>query len=191
MVKLIQILLSLLFRSQPKVEDLNKSEPNKETALIKTEEVKLPTTKPVRHTNNGKCEKCEQIFNKYPGFHQGMKEWFIQIQASHPEAHISAAGRGKAEQEEYFKKGTSKAHYGQSSHNKNAALDIFKLHANGAEWPKAWFQTVIKPAIDANNAAATFKIKWYGEPGSSFYELPHCELDGWKTNSDLKLVEPV
>ena len=190
MVKLLQILWSLLFRSSKNSDQLNKPADLNKPDLIKPEELKVPTQKPAKHTNNGKCEKCQLIFDKFPGFHQGIREWFKQVQANHPETHISAAGRGKLEQEEYFNKKTSNAHYGQSAHNYNAAIDIFKLHDTGAEWPKTWFQAVIKPAIDAHNAVANFKIKWYGEPGSKFYELPHCELAEWKSNADLKLVEP-
>jgi hypothetical protein len=191
MVKLLQILLSLFFQSRtPSNPQPASSEPQKD-ALIKTEALTVPASKPAKHTNNGKCKKCELIFNRYPGFHPGLKNWFFQLQANYPEAHISDAGRGKATQEEYFKKGSSKAHYGQSSHNFNAAIDIFKLHINGAEWPRDWFKAVVKVAIDAHNAVATFKIKWYGEPGSKFYELPHCEVDGWKNDPTLTLVEPL
>jgi len=187
MVNLIKLLLSLFFKSDDSSGAA--SQPKKEDSLIKPEALKIPAQKPAKHANDGKCSKCELIFNRYPGFHEGLKAWFVQLQASHPEAHISDAGRGKLAQEEYFKKGTSKAHYGQSSHNFGAGLDIFKLHINGAEWPKDWFNTVVKPAIDAHNAAADFKIKWYGAPGSAFYELPHCEVADWKTKN-LKLVEP-
>lgn len=192
MVKLIELLLSIFLKKtsgnpQPIAE--KNPEP-----LIKTEELKVLTNKPIRHLNNGKCPKCEQIFNKYPGFHQGLKDWFQKVQVNNPEAHISGGGRGKLEQEEYFQKKTSKAHYGQSAHNANSACDIFKLHDNGAEWPKLWFAAVIKPAIDSHNAAATFKIKWYGAPGSAFYELPHIEVENWREllkNNRIQLVEPL
>lgn len=184
MLQLIKLLLSLFSGSSAKVEADNQP-------LIKTEEVKAPVPSKVKHINDGNCSKCEQIFNRYPGFHQGLKDWFKALQKEVPEAHISAAGRGKSEQEEYFKKGTSKAHYGQSAHNKSAAIDLFKLHQNGAEWPKSWFIGSIKPRLDIHNSSADFKIKWYGEPGSSFFELPHFEVADWKTNPRLVLVEPV
>lgn len=195
MIKLLQILLSIFSKSSKETSVTPPAPPPApapKEALIKPEELKVSASKPARHTNNGKCEKCELIFNRYPGFHQGIKDWFFEIQKNHPEAHISAAGRGKLEQEEYYKKGTSKAHYGQSGHNYNAAIDIFKLYIGGVEWPKSWFDAVIKPAIDAHNAVASFKIKWYGAPGSKFYELPHCELENFKEfveKGELKLVE--
>lgn len=187
MVNLIKFILSLFLGSKKEVplpEPIKKEEP-----LIKKEEVKVSGK--VKHVNNGSCPKCEEIFNKYPGFHSGLKQWFKEIQTKNPEAHISAAGRGKAEQEEYFQKGTSKAHYGQSSHNFNAAIDIFKLHLTGIEWPKDWFTSVVEKALDThnNNPESQFKIKWYGKKGSPFFELPHCEIDGWKNITELKLVE--
>lgn len=191
-LKLLQFLLSLFFTGQLPNKAIAQEEPKPET-LIKTEELKVPTSKPAKHTNNGECQKCLQIFEKFPGFHQGLKDWFIEVQKNNSEAHISAGGRGKLEQEEYFKKGSSKAHYEQSSHNFNAAIDIFKLHDTGAEWPKAWFNNVIKLAVDSHNTTADFKINWYGQPGSSFYELPHCEVSNWKElvkEGVLKLVEP-
>lgn len=153
----------------------------------------LSTMESVKHINNANCPKCEQIFNKYPGFHEGLKSWFKAIQKNNPEAHISCAGRGKADQEQFFKQGSSKAHYGQSAHSWNLALDIFKLSGNGAEWPKDWFSLVIGSAVDKQNSdpLAVFKIEWYGKPGSPFFELPHCQVAGWQNLSMKKLVEPL
>lgn len=136
------------------------------------------------HTNNGNCPKCLEIFSKYPKFHAGIKAWFFALQKKHPDAHISCAGRGKIDQEVAFQRGASKAHYGQSSHNYNAAIDIFQLKDNAAVWDKTWFNdTVAKELIP--------ELKWYGAPGAKFYELPHVELSNWRDfiGSGLKLVE--
>lgn len=184
MIQIIKFILSL-FSTAPV-----STQPEQKSSLIKKEEVKVQTN--VKHLNNGDCPKCELIFNKYPGFHEGLKAWFKDIQKNHPEAHISAAGRGKADQEEFFKKGTSNAHYGQSSHNYGLAIDIFKLHDSGAEWPKEWFTAVVRLAVITNNKDGAFKINWYGEPGSPYYELPHCEVANFKeliANGKAKLVE--
>lgn len=152
--------------------------------LSKPEEVK-PAGK-VKHENNGKCLKCQEIMNRYPGFSPTLREWFEKLQAANPDAHTSCAGRGKADQEAALKGGFSKASYGKSSHNWNAALDIFQLTSDGkAAWPKAWFQKVVAPAL-------TSELNWYGAPGSSFYELPHVEILVWRALRDakaLKLVE--
>lgn len=149
------------------------------------------------HVNNGNCLKCLEILNRYPGFHEGLKQWFIELQKKNSECHCSAGGRGKKDQELYFKQGSSKAHYGQSAHNANLAIDIFKLSlTNQAEWPKDWFGTVILSAVDSHNHATnkTFEINWYGKKGSAFFELPHCEVKSWKelvAAGTFKLVEPL
>ena len=134
-------------------------------------------SKRVRHENTGNCLKCEEILTEYPGFYAPLKEWFKSLQRQHPDAHVSDAGRGRDEQERYKQRGASRASFGQSSHNYNCAIDIFQLaEVDGkhrAMWPKKWFQTVV-----GNNL--TSDLKWYGSPGSSFYELPHVEVKDWK-----------
>lgn len=138
------------------------------------------------HINSGNCPKCEEIFNLYPGFYEPLKSWFKDLQQANPDAHVSCAGRGKIQQEEYFQRGATRAHYGQSSHNFNAAIDIFQLKdGTTATWDKTWFSAVVGPALYAS-------FKWYGAPGAVFYELPHVELAGWKSlvqTGELKLVE--
>lgn len=141
--------------------------------------MKLP-----KHVNNGNCPRCDIIFDRYPGFNAYLRQWFKDLQAQHKDAHISCAGRGKKEQEEYFLKGTSKARYGQSAHNYNAAIDLFRLEQNGASWARNWFENIVLPAVKAH----IDRLNWYGLPGSPYFELPHIELRDWKKLS-LKLVE--
>jgi hypothetical protein len=73
------------------------------------------------------------------------------------------------------------------------AVDIFRMTLAGAEWGPTWFRNVVGVAVKAHNdsVASTFKIKWYGDPDSKFFELPHCEVDGWKQDPNLKPVEPL
>lgn len=145
-----------------------------------------------RHVNNGNCEKCDELFDLYPGFHEGLRNWFKALQKKNPDAHISCAGRGQKEQEECFKKKTSRALYGQSAHNYNVALDLFRLTHLGASWDAVWFRNVVGTAVyNANREPdRRFEIEWYGQPGSKFFELPHCEVEGWRS-LNLSLVEPV
>lgn len=138
------------------------------------------------HVNDGACAKCQEIFDRYPGFNEELWSWFKAIQVESPEAHIACAGRGKIDQELAFHKGASKAHYGQSSHNYNCAIDIFELRGMEAVWDKAWFQKVVGENLYPF-------LKWYGAPGASFYELPHVEVSDWKllvNSGAAKLVEP-
>ena len=140
----------------------------------------------MRHVNTGNCEKCDQIFNRYPGFHQGLRNFFKNLQKNNPEAHISCAGRGRKDQEKFYKSGASRAHYGQSAHNVNMALDVFKLHHTGADWSTEWFIHTLGKAIESHNTnTEDFKIKWYGTPGSKFLEYPHCEVENWKNVTTL------
>lgn len=140
----------------------------------------------VRHQNNGKCPKCAQIFDKYPGVNSDLRSWFENVQDSHPTAHISCAGRGKADQEAVFAEGKSKARWGQSAHNWNCAIDIFHMKMNHdgsvvALYDRPWYIEIIEPNLEPF-------LKWYGTPGSSFYELPHVEIADWR-NGNARLVE--
>lgn len=144
----------------------------------------------VSHSNSGKCPKCSEILNKYKGFNVDLGLWFIELQSRIPEAHISCAGRGKTEQELFLKQGTSRAKYGQSAHNYNAALDFFRLtQAGGASFDSIWYKTVLGPQILPHQW-----IRWYGviEGKDDYYELPHIELRNWRKlvkNGALRLVE--
>jgi hypothetical protein len=138
------------------------------------------------HKNNGRCEHCAKIFDRYPGFHSGLRRWFEEFQAQHSEAHISCAGRGQLDQEAQVVRGTSRAHFGKSSHNWNAAIDIFELQGNIANiYERDWFDRVVAPEIPQ-------WLTWYGRKGSPFFELPHVEVKAWRAlaqDGELKLVE--
>jgi hypothetical protein len=136
--------------------------------------------------SEGACLKCAEIFNKYPGFNEELKTWFFAIQIENPDAHISCAGRGEIEQEEAYARGASKAHYGQSAHNANAAIDIFRLFDGKAWWPDAWYLKVVEPNLYPY-------LEWYGKPDAKFKEKAHVEVKEWRQmlkDGKLKLVEP-
>jgi len=140
----------------------------------------------LKHTNNGKCLKCEQIVGKYPGINNYLWFWFRELQKENPEVHISCAGRGEQEQNELFQRKASKARWGQSAHNYNCAIDVFVM-IPGVDtiYPKSWFETVLMKKLNAN-------LNWYGRLGSPFYELPHIEVNNWKElleKRKIKLVE--
>lgn len=137
-----------------------------------------------KHLNNGKCAKCAEIIQRYPGLNEFLLSWFKGMQAKFPELHLSCAGRGKVDQEAAFQRGASKAHYLESSHNFNCAIDIFQLKDGNALWNKEWFNTVVAPSLPSN-------LNWYGKPFSPFYELPHLELLNWKFLRDNGTLVPV
>lgn len=146
------------------------------------------TPKKIKHLNNGQCPKCQEIFERYPGFHGELRTWFEYLQYRFNDAHISCAGRGKDEQEMWFKKKTSKAKWTQSAHNYNAAIDIFQLSNDTARWDRDWFYFTVGEGLKWVTAPMNFT--WYGKSGSPYYELPHVEVTGWR-KLNLKLVEDV
>ncbi len=139
----------------------------------------------IRHENIDHCKKCAELFDRYPGFHRGLREWFEAWRAKYRTAHISCAGRGKAEQEEAFLKGTSKAHYTKSAHNWNAAIDIFGQVDGQYIVHRQWYDINLVGNIPSwTKWGATFK---------DFKELPHLELADWEDFAQagvLHLVEP-
>ena len=139
----------------------------------------------LKHQNNGQCLKCKELFEKFPGFNQKVRGWFVMFQAKHPEAHISCAGRGLSDQEAAKASGASRASFGKSAHNWNSAIDLFVIKAQTDIYDKKWFTEVVAPEIP-------YFLNWYGAPGASFPELPHIELREWqglKIAGELRLVE--
>jgi hypothetical protein len=138
-----------------------------------------------RHTNGTQCEKCLEIFNLYPGAYSPLVGWFMGLQLIVNDAHISECGRGIEKQKLYYKTGASRAKYGQSAHNWNAAIDIFQLKGGKAVYNRKWYEKQICARME-------IWIKWYGEPGSKFPELPHFEVCNWRElakSGELGLVE--
>jgi hypothetical protein len=128
----------------------------------------------MKHENSGHCPKCQEILDRYSGFNEDLREWFEDFQEEYPEAHVSCAGRGRDEQEAAFKSGASRAHFGESAHNWNCAMDLFALipQANTI-YPREWFNNILAPALPD-------WIEWYGSKGAEFFELPHIEVKGWR-----------
>lgn len=136
------------------------------------------------HINNGNCLACAQILNKYPGFNEELRTWFQAIQIEHVDIHTSCGGRGRVDQSVLFQRGATKANYGQSAHNFNCALDLFRS-PNGDYILDQEFEEIIQSAIYPS-------LSWYGAPGAVFRELPHIELKNWNSLAHqgiIKLVE--
>lgn len=137
------------------------------------------------HKNNGDCEQCNSILSAYPGMNETLKTWFKQKQKDTPTFHCCDAGRGRAEQETYFARKASNAHYGESAHNYNCAIDTF-FQINGQyHVDKNLYLSIVS---DLPNT-----ILWYGRPPAPFMENPHFEIVGWKAlaaEGTVKLVEP-
>jgi hypothetical protein len=142
-----------------------------------------------KHDQSGECPKCKEIIGKYPEFDQQLADWFYKLQVLCPIIHCSAAGRGEADQEAFFLRGASRAHYGQSAHNVNAALDLFFLLGDTAIWDLSkaneLFTRYMVPHLEN-------WIDWYGRPDAPFKELAHVEIRNWAwlvSTGKLVLVE--
>ena len=140
----------------------------------------------IRHENSGNCDQCEKIFNRYAGFNGLLKAWFKGVQKRNPAMHISCAGRGELDQEAAVINKTSRAHWKESAHNYNCAIDLFELQGDTTNiYEREFFEKVLKIELEDY-------LTWYGAKGSEYYELPHVELKMWKTLlklGKLKLVE--
>lgn len=118
-------------------------------------------------------------------FDQKVRGWFILFQSKHQEAHISCAGRGIKDQQAAKAAGASRADFGESAHNWNAAIDVFVQLPQKNIYDENWFKTVFAPEVP-------YFLNWYGAPGATFHELPHIELREWrgrKASGELALVE--
>jgi hypothetical protein len=130
------------------------------------------------------CPGCNAVFDKYPDFDQEMRAWFFAERAIDPTFHCSCAGRGQVDQEACFARGASKAHWKQSSHNVNGALDGFFQRDGKYDVDKALFVPIA--------ARLPARYKWYGAPGAEFPETPHFEIADWRVlaaSGQLKFVE--
>lgn len=125
------------------------------------------------HKNNGNCPHCKTLFEKYPNFNAQLRSWFVMFQAKYPEAHISCAGRGYADQEAAKKSKASRAFYGESAHNYNCAIDIFLIPARDEKEERKWFHEKLAPEVP-------YRLNWYGAPGSPFPELGHIQVREWR-----------
>lgn len=124
-----------------------------------------------KHVNSGNCPKCKEMLYATTT-HPDLMQWFIDIQASSPEVHISYAYRGKADQDKFFREGKSKAKFGQSPHNykPTMAIDLFFLVDGKADFSMTKYKAI---AEDMPN-----ELEWGGS--WKFRDGPHFEVRGWK-----------
>lgn len=88
------------------------------------------------------------------------------------------------EQEALFLRKATRAHYGESAHNFNAALDVFFMTDGKYDLDRVKFEFIIAPNL-------TQDLVWYGSPASKFYERPHIEIKGWMDLAKAGLIHLV
>src|SRR5690349_12542941 len=88
------------------------------------------------------------------------------------------AQRGRAKQEEAFRRGNSRAHFGQSPHNyaPAIALDVVPYPLDWEDIPS--FKALGK-VVKAKAKALQIPISWGGD-WSSLKDYPHYELAPWR-----------
>lgn len=137
----------------------------------------------LKHTNDGACKKCMEIIFSYADPYEPLVEWFSETQKQLPELHCSEAGREQARQERLFEIKRTNAHWKQSAHNWNCALDLFKNDKMNI-YDEDWFRGKFAKFIPS-------WISWYGAIGAKYYELPHVEPRNWEAlqeTGEIKLV---
>ncbi len=139
------------------------------------------------HVNEENCPRCEEVLAKFPGLDPDLEQWFRNLRQAHPNCHTSCAGRGQVDQENCYSAGTSKAHWTQSAHNYNQALDLFQLTSEGkAKWDPMWYRDVLGDDPEIGTS-----LVW-GANWTTFKEYPHVETADWKDKAKsgfVKLVE--
>lgn len=128
---------------------------------------------PPKHVNMEACPACE---DKLRSVHPDLARWVRILRAAHRDAHVSWGHRGQADQENFFKEGTSKAHFGESAHNTlpSMAVDIFRItQAGGASFDAPWYEQVVAPVAKAAG------LVWGGD-WKSLKDRPHVELPGFQ-----------
>lgn len=126
-----------------------------------------------KHINDGKCSKCRELLQ---GVHPTLVEWFERFQGAVLDAHVAWGHRGEKDQNDAFKKGTSKAKWGESPHNYAPALaiDLFRLTHTGAEWQVSWYQKYVGESV-----AKEPKLEWGGS-WIKWKDFPHVQAKDWK-----------
>ena len=130
----------------------------------------------LRHENKKRCLSCAE---KLALVHLDLINWLIWISERFDGVHISWGFRNKADQDEMYMKGKTKAVFPLSPHNhinkkgkpEARAIDLFRLDDEGkAHFEEEWYREI---AEESKKQAVP--VKWGGE-FKSFPDFPHFEL---------------
>lgn len=127
----------------------------------------------MKHLNIAKCGKCDAIISKH-AVHPDLLAFYYSFRDANPDAHISAAGRGEAEQNDYFDRKLTKARFLQSKHNFEpvCAIDWFRItQSGGASFDLPWFRDVLNPAVKQYKGLVS------GGDWPKFRDWPHVEVE--------------
>ncbi len=123
---------------------------------------------PPKHVNNGACPRCALIL---ADAHPKLQAFAKAIQAKTPSAHVAWAHRTQKDQDDAYRRGTSKLKWPESKHNAMPAraIDFFELDVSGARWDARWMKETLEQAcVDAG-------LTWGGS-WAKFRDYPHVEM---------------
>lgn len=110
--------------------------------------------------------------------HPLLQKLFVEV-IKETDCTILDSQRGRAAQEKAFQMGNSRAHFGKSAHNWSpaVALDV-------APYPIDWNDTkrfkALAKIVKRIAAELSIPISWGGD-WKSIVDMPHYELDPWRT----------
>lgn len=130
-----------------------------------------PEVKTASHADEADCQLCDEIVSRCS---ESIRKWFAHERTQDPALHASAGYRGKEEQEEAFRRGASKAQFGQSPHNyfPSRAVDVWFNERGRAVWDSLKLQEMAErlPA----------ELEWGGY-WKELVDAPHFQEREWKT----------
>lgn len=132
----------------------------------------------MKHTNDPVCTRCNYFLQEAD---TDLAYFVHAVRAEHPDAHISCAWRGEADQNDAYARGASKLKWPKSKHNKldkngnpcAEAVDFFRLVSGKALFQIGFYMT-INHLLEELNAP----ILWGGDFKGKFKDYPHFELKG-------------
>lgn len=129
------------------------------------------------HIDGPECPECNK---KLLTAHPYLSSWFKKkVKKQYPNAHISWAWRGEADQNQFLKEGKTTLPFPRSPHNKSKpdgtkcamALDLFLIDDDGsARFPPLWYAK-----LNTENEADREPIRWGGK-FKSIGDGDHFEL---------------
>lgn len=110
--------------------------------------------------------------------HPLLQKLFNTVEAENPalKFQVNESRRGRTDQEIAFKKGNSKAHYGQSAHNysPSIAVDVYPLPI---QFKNLKPYKDLAAVVEATAKKLGIKIRWLGPVMGDY---PHYELHPWR-----------
>ena len=112
------------------------------------------------------------------GAHPLLQLLFAAVAAATPIA-ILDSQRGRAAQERAVALGHSRAHFGQSAHNWTPAIAL-DVVPYPIDWADLGRFRALAAVVKAEAAARHIPIAWGGD-WSALVDMPHYELDPWRS----------